>query len=111
MGLASRDESSGPLLVEYLYDQGAIPEKQFGILLSPVYNKDSMLTFGGYEKDGGEMYDARKYQMTSNRIAGSFHWQLKLNKMGFGGRTFTPSQRFALTDTGTSLIIMPDEDW
>ena len=49
--------------------------------------------------------------MTSNRIAGSFHWQLKLNKMGFGGRTFSPSQRFALTDTGTSLIIMPDEDW
>ena len=27
LGLSPRDESAGPLLVEYLYDQGSIPAK------------------------------------------------------------------------------------
>ena len=35
LGLAPRDASSGPLLLEYLYEQNSIEAKQFAILLAP----------------------------------------------------------------------------
>ena len=52
LGLSSRDESAGPLLVDYLYEQGSIPERQFAILLSEEVSVPSSLTLGGYEKQG-----------------------------------------------------------
>ena len=46
----------------------------------------SYMTLGGYEKNGGEMYDAKKFNLTSHRVNGSFHWELKVNKMGWKGQ-------------------------
>ena len=71
----------------------------------------SSLTLGGYEKDGVNMYDSRKFNLTVSRVAGSFHWQVKVNKVSFLGSKFSLSERFALIDTGTSYIIMPRLDW
>ena len=47
--------------------------------------QNSYLTLGGYENEGGQMYDAKKFNFTSNRISGSFHWELKVIKMGWKG--------------------------
>lgn len=44
MGLSPYDESAGPLLINYLYDQDKIDRKVFSI--SP--GKDPTITFGGY---------------------------------------------------------------
>ena len=51
----------------------------------------STVSFGGYEKKGRQMYNARKFNMTATRVAGSFHWQVPLNKVGFQGATFSMS--------------------
>ena len=72
----------------------------------------AFLTLGGYDKQGTEFYDSKRYpMMTALRINGSFHWQFKAGKMAFGQKSFILSQQFVLTDTGTSLIIMPASDW
>lgn len=83
IGFTPRDESSGPLFLEYLYDAGEIPEKQFAFQLGHKGTIPSSLTIGGYEKDGGSMFDAGRFNFTSHRIGGSFHWQLKMNRIGF----------------------------
>ena len=49
--------------------------------------------------------------MTAVRVSGSFHWEVPVNKVNFMGRSFTLVNRFALTDTGTTFIIMPEQDW
>ena len=36
---------------------------------------------------------------------------MKLNKIGFGENTFAPTIRTAFMDTGSTLILMPMEDW
>ena len=69
------------------------------------------MTLGGYEKHGGDKYNANKHSFTAMRIAGSYHWEVKVSKVGFAGDTFTLSQRVALTDTGTTVTILPSEDW
>ena len=59
------------------------------------------------------MYDGSKESnhLVAHRISGSFHWQLKLNSIGFQGSKFAPTERTAFMDTGTTLILMPYEDW
>ena len=48
----------------------------------------------------------------STRIAGSFHWEIKVNSIGYNGGKFRPSLQTALTDSGTSLIFLPTkQDW
>ena len=49
--------------------------------------------------------------MTAVRVGGSFHWQVPVNKMSWMGRSFSLVNRFALTDTGTTFMVMPEEDW
>ena len=109
--MSPRDESAGPLLIEALHAQGTIPEQQFAILLGHSEVYPSSLTLGGYERDGGQMYDAGKYHLTSTRINGSFHWEFKTNSIGFMGERFIPKTRIALTDTGTTKTMLPKEDW
>jgi hypothetical protein len=109
--MSPRDESAGPLLIEALHAQGTIPEQQFAILLGHSEVYPSSLTLGGYERDGGQMYDAGKYHLTSTRINGSFHWEFKTNSIGFMSKRFIPKTRIALTDTGTTKTMLPKEDW
>ena len=39
------------------------------------------------------------------------HWEVPVDRLGFMGTTFSLSNRFAITDTGTTLIVMPLENW
>jgi len=51
---------------------------------------NSHLTLGGYEREQDRIYKDRPvsyergYQLHAHRIAGSFHWELKLNGFAFG---------------------------
>lgn len=91
MGLAPSDDMAGPLLIDYLYEQERILERQFAVLLANDVRQPSMLTLGGYEKLGGQMYDKERHSIAALRIGGSFHWQLPAGRMGFNGRSFTLS--------------------
>ena len=56
------------------------------------------------------MYSASD-QIVTHRISGSFHWQLKLNSIGFGEQKFAPTDRTVFMDTGTTMVLMPYDDW
>ena len=85
LGLAPRDASSGPLLLEYLYEQNSIEAKQFAIFLAPKESQQSLLTLGGFNQQDETLYDSKKFNFTATRVSGSFHWEVKLNKIGFMG--------------------------
>lgn len=50
MGLSPDDESAGPLLINYLFENDKIDKKVFSI--SP--GKEPKITFGGYQQEGLE---------------------------------------------------------
>ena len=49
--------------------------------------------------------------IVTHRISGSFHWQLKLNSIGYSEEKFAPTDRKVFMDTGTTLVLMPYDDW
>ena len=82
LGLSPHDDSSGPLLVEHMYKQGVIDTPYFAVLQAPSKNDESYLTLGDYERKGDQMY-APGDSIVAHRVSGSFHWQLKLNSIGY----------------------------
>ena len=52
-------------------------------------------------------YDSTKHQMIGHPITGSFHWDIKLVKIGFGDNWMLSTIPNILTDTGTTLIYFP----
>jgi hypothetical protein len=50
-------------------------------------------------------------EINTHRVTGSFHWEMKTTSIGVGNKFFIPSVRRAFTDTGTSMIFMPMDDW
>lgn len=70
LGLSPDDDSNGPLFVQELYEQGALDSQEFGIQLAPYSLGNSWIEFGQCPQEE---------DWISHRIAGSFHWQLKLN--------------------------------
>jgi hypothetical protein len=74
--------------------------------MAPEPFVDSWITFGGLNEE----YDAQDAEWNSHRIAGSFHWQLKLNEIKYKNVSIRPQTHVILTDTGTTLIyLMPDD--
>ena len=96
--MSPRDESAGPLFVEYLYNAGEINQKMFSI--TPGKQKP-LITFGGYEKS---------QSLVAHRISGSFHWEIDLKRIKIGQFSIRPSLPFALTDTGTNMVLIYKND-
>ena len=69
LGLAPDDESSGPLLINYLHQQGKIKQKKFSIIIGtfPAFYK-SYITFGGYQEEGTEDEQQKFYKEGTNQI-------------------------------------------
>ena len=80
------------------------------MLQSPVEYLPSSLTIGEYERVPDVMMRPGA-SLISHRIAGSFHWQLKFNYIRFGESKFGPSISTAFLDSGSTLILMPMQDW
>ena len=48
---------------------------------------------GGWDTDGADaMWDPKQSTIHTSRIAGSFHWEIKINYIGYNGAKFLPSQ-------------------
>ena len=54
MGLAPRDESAGPLLIDYLYEQGKVDRKMVSLLPSRQPSDLPKITYGGYQREDDE---------------------------------------------------------
>lgn len=65
----------------------------------------SFVTFGGYDSSFYKGY------MHAHPISGSFHWSLKVNKLTYGSSSFYLKSNKALTDTGTTFIYLPPDDF
>ncbi len=47
----------------------------------------------------------------SHRVSGSFHWQVKLNRISYNGIPYIPKVRLILTDTGTTVSYLLADDY
>lgn len=109
LGLAPEDSSAGPLFVSYLYDQSQIKANAFSLVLSHDPSKDSYLTFGGLPT----FLAHASNEFICHRVAGSFHWEMKLLgiKVGEEGIVDDLETPLMLTDTGTTLTYLPSADY
>ena len=99
IGLSPDDDSAGPLLVSELFRQGQIGRNQFSLIMSFLTDQDSYLTFGGVPS-----FISNLDNFVCHRVAGSFHWQLKLLGIRVGNRLIEPIHvSLMLTDSGTTL--------
>jgi hypothetical protein len=95
MGLAPKDDSAGPLFLDYLQRNNRLHEYKFSILPGTT-EKEPKISFGGYQEDGTPEDEQRYFNATTNsiiahRASGSFHWELDLTSVGVGGTSFRPS--------------------
>jgi hypothetical protein len=60
----------------------------------------------------GGLPDSEKADdFVSHRIAGSFHWQLKMNKVAIGSTEIQTEVPLGLTDTGTTISYFTPGDY
>ena len=100
------EELSGSLFTETLLNQKQISKNRFSILMAFDAQQESSITFGGVPDFITSLEGA-----VSHRVAGIDHWMLKLMDIIVGDKTIQPKVRFALTDTGTSLIYFDELDY
>lgn len=105
IGLAPSNQHAGAqLFVPSLYEQGAIKRNMFSMFIDP--NEVSKIQIGGY--------DLKKYAKGPLRwypISSPSFWQLPFDNVKLGSFEFTPSVNLVMADTGTSLNMIPDEDY
>ena len=95
----------------------------FSILLTDNIYDEALMQFGGYSND---YFDSSINEITAHRISGSFHWEIHIVGFDIAGSTqsglnpplkkrsdyfFKPVVHQALTDTGTSVIMLPKSDY
>ena len=103
IGLSPENDVSGPLFVTALHRQGQIPKNQFSVMLTFNLQQESYLTFGGLP----EFLANQDLDFVCHRIAGDFHWQLKMLGMKVGDTEIDASaHKLMLTDTGTTLTYL-----
>jgi hypothetical protein len=87
-----------------LKSKGVLPNFQFGVLIGIAENDTSMFTLNGHKAD---LYGRPGFDMIGHKISGSFHWSLRLVKCKIGDIWYLPKGLQALTDTGTTYMLMP----
>jgi hypothetical protein len=116
-------------LIEYLYDNGAVPDKIFSFALRDIYNDtgDSFIDFGWADTSAMVDSSALTYIPVYNDDKfgyGQYWWQAELTGIRFRPQVTTNisyddsvtaaqeystivNQVFTITDTGTSLLYLP----
>ena len=67
---------------------------------------ESTCTIGGYDL---EKYAANS-TVTWNPVYSDLYWTVMLSEVSLSNTTFTPSVNYAVVDTGTSYLSMPNSD-
>lgn len=74
-------------------------------MLIGIDEKDtSVLTIGGHK---AYRFGANGTELIAHTVSGSFHWSLSIVKYQINGVSYTPNGLQALTDSGTSYILIP----
>lgn len=106
MGMSpSNQEGGAELVIDELYNQGAIDEKIFSIQVGD-FEEPSKITIGGYDT---EKY--AKENITWHSLANDLYWTLNIEKVHLGGEELNIPTTEVIIDSGTSYLVMPTKDF
>jgi len=105
IGLAPSTQYSGSqLFVPSLYEQGAIKQNLFAMFIDN--EGGSKIQMGGYNTEKYASGD-----MHFHKINSPMFWNLPLGPVEIGGEPYIPHVKAVMADTGTSMNLIPDEDF
>ena len=107
LSLASDDEAK--LLVDVLYESGAINKREFLVYIGKEGVDDSYIEFGEFEgdKSKGTVLEVQPSYSSGNY----FYWNVTLDSLHYKNKTQELSTNDTVWDTGTSLIGFPGKDF
>lgn len=112
LGMAFPILSEGnPTLIWSMYTSNLIESPIFSVYLSDndygmgFENLQSMVIFGGYDLDNYTRGDLQVLDVISQT-----YWVVRLTKLKIGGTNIGTKVGGAILDTGTSLLVGPEED-
>lgn len=105
IGLAPSNQYTGSqLFVDSLYKAGAIKENLFAMFIDNV--GQSKIQMGGYNTS-----KFATEEMHFHKINSKMFWSLGLGHVTIGDEPYTPHVQSVMADTGTSMNLIPDEDF
>ena len=105
IGLAPSNQGAGAqLFVPSLFKQGAIKKNMFSMFIDP--SETSKIQLGGYDLKKYAKGPINWYPINSPAF-----WELTFSNVRLGVNHFVPSVNSIMADTGTSLNMIPDEDY
>ena len=105
IGLApSSQGTESQLWVPSLYKAGAIKQNIFSMYIDQ--SATSKIQIGGYDTDKYAIEDLKWYKLTSNEF-----WQFNFGNVTIGDLKINPAVSIMMADTGTSLNMLPSEDF
>ena len=108
LGMApSSQRGKADLVVQKLYQQGAIPENVFSFQIGDLEEK-SMVTIGGYDV---EKYAREDETLQWHNLTNQFWWTLKLDGAQLGDQPLPIRTDKVIIDTGTSFTLVPNSDF
>ena len=102
------------LLVERLFEEGAIAAPVFSLMIDSDDTVDSKITLGGFNS---AKYGAKGTEMAWHDLMpgkeGTFnHWRLKMEQLKFGDYVIEDTAiESVIVDSGTSLVLMPQKEF
>jgi len=102
----SRQNTRSELFVEALHSQGVIHEKIFSMIFGKD-NEESKIIFGGYNP----AYAKQGHFLTWNPLISKNYWTVRLVGVSMGFDEVPIKSTSAILDSGTSYVLMPDEDF
>ena len=100
----STHDHEAQLFVPTLYHSSAIKKNMFAMFIDP--NGQSKIQMGGYDLNKYARGPIHWHDLSSPSF-----WQVRFDKVRVGSWSFKPSTHEAMADSGTSLNMIPDEDF
>ena len=108
LGLApTAQRGSADLVVQKLYEQGAIPENIFSFQIGALDEK-SVVTIGGYDV---ERYAKENETLVWHNLTNKFWWTLRMDGVSLDGEDLQINTNKVIIDTGTSFTLVPKKDF
>ena len=102
------------LFINRLYEDGAIEEPVFSLMIDPNDTVDSKITVGGYASDkyGAPGSSLAWHDLLTDDAGEYKHWQLSMDELKFGDYVISDTIiDSVIVDSGTSLVLMPEKEF
>jgi hypothetical protein len=107
VGLSPTATDGAQLFIPTLYEQGAIKKNMFAMFLNHLNGK-SKIQIGGYDL---KKYAAKGEELHWNKLTNNMYWGFEFSDAKAGDFQINPTTKQMMADTGTSLNMLPEEDY